>query len=243
MPNVVKGSKQKKMVVVPHRPWRRSLLFLLVLVLIGSGIGGGYWYGAREAADSSLQLDLARQALEDLEAQNTALGMELAMLERGSVMDQQANDEVQATIRELRETVMQLEQDVQFYRQAMTSEFEDVGLVIGEMDLQSTADPGRYRYKLVLRQEKSNDQYLTGHVNVDIVGERAGQKVSIPLRDLSDEQEQLDIKLRFRYFQNIEGELKLPADFEPQQVEINAFATAPMAKSVNQSYRWVVEGE
>ena len=243
MPNVVKGSKQEKMVVVPYRPWRRAVSGLAVLVILAGSVLGGYWYGVQDAADSRAELAQLRQQVVDVQTENDSLRLEVATLDRAIVMDRQANDEIQVTIAELRDYASQLEQDNAFYRQAMTSEFEDVGLVIGQMELQGTADEGRYRYKIVLRQEESDGEYLTGHVNVDVVGERAGDKTVLALRDVSEQQEALDIRLRFRYFQEIEGELVLPADFEPRQIDINAVATAPMAKSISKSYSWVVEGE
>lgn len=243
MPNVVKGSKQERMVVVPYRPWRRLLAVLIIVALPAAGVVGGYWFGLQGASISRIELAELRQRVTAAETENDTLRQQLATLDRASVLDRQAYDEIQSTIAELREYASQLEQDNAFYRQAMASEFEDVGLIIGEMELQGTQEAGRYRYKLVMRQEESNDQYLTGHVNVDVVGDRAGQKAVLALRDISEEQELLDIKLRFRYFQEIAGEMVIPDDFVPEQIEISAVATAPMAKTVNKSYNWDVEGE
>lgn len=231
------------MVVVPYRPWRRPVVGLGVCLLFAGCVLGGYWYGAWDAADFRVEVVELRQQVAEIEAENGRLRQQVANLDRTIVMDRQANDEIQDTIAELREYTSQLEQDNAFYRQAMTSEFEDVGLVIGQIDVRSTTVPGRYRYKLVMRQEESDGQYLTGHVNVNLVGEQAGRRQVVALREISEEQELLDIRLRFRYFQDIEGELALPDGFEPRQIEINAFATAPMAKSVSKSYDWVVEGE
>lgn len=243
MPNVVKGSKQERMVVVPYRPGRRLVTAIAGIALLTAGTLAGHWLGVRDAGYVDRNLSATGQRLADLEAENAALRQELALLERGSAMDQQANSEVQVTMTELREYIASLEQNLQYYRQAMTEEFEDVGLIVGQMDLEHAGSEHRFRYKLVMRQEESNGDYLTGHVNVDVVGNRAGQRVSIPLRDLTDDEDQLEIKLRFRYFQNIEGELELPPEFVPEQIEINAVATAPMAKSINKAFNWVVEGE
>lgn len=243
MPNVVKGSKQEKMVVVPHRPARRLLFGLLVVLLGVGGSAGGYWLGVYSASQARVQSGVLAQQLVGLEAENAGFRQQVALLERSAVMDRQAYDEIQATLTGLREYITSLEQDVQYYRQVMTSEFENVGLIVGQMDLTQTDTPRRYHFKLVMRQEESDGEYLAGHVNVDVVGTRSGQREVYPLRDLTDSEDQLDIKLRFRYFQNIEGDLELPVDFEPEQIEINAVATAPMAKSISKSYSWIVEGE
>lgn len=229
--------------VVPHRPGRRLLTFFVIVLSVVGGMVGGHWYGVREGGNAGAELADLRQQLTLVENENARLSQEIAVLERSSDMDRQASSEIQATISELREYIAKLEQDVQFYRQAMTSEFENEGLIVGEMDLQGTADPQRVRYKLVMRQEESDGEYLLGHVNVDVVGQLQGQKAVHPLRDLSADEDQLDIRLRFRYFQNIEGILELPPGFEPQQVVINAVATAPMARTINRTFDWVVEGE
>ena len=243
MPNVVKGSKQERMVVVPYRPLRRLLAVLTMLALLLGGGLAGHWAGVRDAGNAGTRLGDLQQQLATLEQENAGLRQELAMLERSSAMDKQVNGEIQSTVADLREYIASLEQDVQYYRQAMTSEFEDVGLVVGELGLNASTDPRRFHYKLVMRQEEADGQYLNGHVNVVVVGHRDGQPVSIPLRELTDDEDQLDIRLRFRYFQNIEGDLVLPPEFTPEQIEINAVATAPMAKSVSKSYDWIIEGE
>ena len=71
-------------------------------------------------------------------------------------------------------------------------------------------------------------------------GPRDDELVIIPLRDISAEQDELDIRLRFRYFQNIEGELVLPEGFEPERVQIAAVETSPIEKTLDQDFSWVV---
>lgn len=244
MPNVVKGSRQEKMVVVPHRPWRGWLLTVLVLAIVAGALVLGNWQGSQGTAVMREDLAASVNRLNELEADNANLRRELAMLERSSVMDQQAGDEIQSTILEMREYITELEKDVKLYRQAMTAEFEDVGLTVGQMDIEATDDPARFGYKLVMRQQESTgESYLTGHVNVDIVGTHDSKRVVIPLHNLTVDEEQSDIKLRFRYFQNIEGVLELPPDFMPETIEVTGVATAPLAKTVTRSFNWVVEGD
>jgi hypothetical protein len=196
----------------------------------------------RERLDQSDRTQLAAEVL-ILEEENSSLRSELALLDRSSVMDQQVNDEVQGTILSLRERVAELEQDVLSYRQAMSEEFEDVGLVVDQMDIESTEQAGRFNYKLVMRQEQAdNETFLTGHAKVSISGLSGEEQLEIPLHEISSNVDQLEIKLRFRYFQNIEGQLQFPEGFKPESIEITAVETAPMAKTINKSFPWVVEG-
>ncbi|MCH1599697.1 MAG: hypothetical protein L7S70_04890 [Pseudomonadales bacterium] len=248
MPNVVKGSKQEQMVVVPYRP-RQRVLFTLFLVLgVAISAAGGWAYGYYKTMLTQ-QTELADQSeltaeIDSLRLENANLRRQIAILDRSSVMDQQANAEVQGTITSLRERVAQLEEDIVFYRQVVAEETEDTGLMIGQLDLDATTDPGRYRYKLVMRQKDADgDTFLVGHVNVNLVGLLDEEQVILALRDISEAEDELDIRLRFKYFQNIEGELALPEGFQPDRVQIAAVSTEPVSKTISEDFGWVVATE
>ena len=248
MPNVVRGSKQEKMVVVPHRPGQRLLFTVVLLSGVAAAALGGWAYGyyttllTQESAQAD-QEQLVSQ-IDVLQLENSDLRRQIAILDRASVMDQAANEEVQNTISSLRERVAQLEQDVVYYRQVVSEETEDTGLVIGQFDISTSDQPDQFRYKLVMRQEDADgDSFLVGHVNVNLVGRVGEEQMVYPLRDVSNDEDQLDIRLRFKYFQNIEGELALPEGFEPDRIQIAAVSTEPVEKTINQDFSWVVEGE
>ncbi|HJN95261.1 MAG TPA: DUF6776 family protein [Gammaproteobacteria bacterium] len=244
MPNVVKGSKQEKMVVVPYRP-RQSLFFIVALLLgVPAAALGGFAYGYYQTMLTQQIEQADRQELDGLKVENSELLRQVAIFERSSVMDQRANEEVLSTISGLRDRVAQLEQDIVYYRQVVSEEVEDTGLIISQLDIDATTRPEIYRYKLVVRQQDADgDTYLTGHVNVNLVGRQDEALVIVPLREISEEQDQLDIRLRFKYFQNIEGELMLPEGFIPERVQIAAVETAPVEKNFDQDFSWVAEGE
>ena len=116
--------------------------------------------------------------------------------------------------------------------------------MIGQLDLDATTDPGRYRYKLVMRQKDADgDTFLLGHVNVNLVGLQGDEQVILALRDISKTEDELDIRLRFRYFQNIEGELTLPEGFQPDRIQIAAVSDEPVSKTISEDFGWVVATE
>ena len=248
MPNVVKGSKQEQMVVVPYRPRRRALFITVLVSVVAASVVSGFLYGYCQGLSAQGAVQDEREKLKAelsaLRIQNTDLSRQVAILDRSSMVDQRATVEVQATIRNLREQLAQLQQDVVFYRQVVSSDTVDTGLVVGQMNIYGTSDPGRFRYKLVMRQQDADgDSYLRGHVNVNLVGRRGDEQMIFALRDISDEQDQLDIRLGFKYFQTIEGELALPAGFEPERIQIVAVATEPVGKSIDQYFSWMVLGD
>lgn len=245
MPNVVKGSKQEKMVVVPHRPARRALFAFIFITAVAVSAAGGFMYGYYETilAQETIQASTEELSSElaTIQAENSELQRQIAILDRSSVMDQRATEEVQSTIKGLRDQVAQLAQDIVYYRQVVSDETQDTGLTVANLDINAMQEPNRFRYKLELRQQDADgDTFLLGHVNVNLIGNQDGEQVILPLRDLSDEQDQLDIRLRFKYFQNIEGEMTLPEGFVAQRVQVAAVSVEPVDKSIDQDFGWVV---
>lgn len=233
------------MVVVPYQPWRRALTrlgFLLVLVATGAGF---YLYGYSEGVfingDARAERDRLLMQVDDMEQQLEVLQQDLINSQQASTVDRQALEAVQETIISLRETISQLQEDVLFYKQIMSPENTETGLMIGQLDLESTEEPGRFRYRLELRQISNNDNIISGYANVYILGIQNKQEISMPLRSLATEEDQLDIKLKFRYFQNIQGELLLPSGFEPLSVQILAVDEGNNGKTVQKSFAWVAE--
>lgn len=242
---VVKGSKQIKMVVVPHRPMRGFLLIfggiVLAVSLAGAGTFYGYMRGINENINVRLERDQLRVDVESSREQLALIQQGLVNAEQASLVDRQALVDVQSTLFNLREINAQLEADVLFYRQIMSPENNESGLAIGQLDLSGTEEENRIRYRIELKQLANNDDVISGHANVNIMGMQNGQEVSLPLRSLSIEENQLDIRLQFRYFQNIEGELIIPENFVPETVQILAVSQGDNAKTVQKNFVWLVE--
>lgn len=244
MPNVVKGSKQQAMMVVPYRPWYRtfvSISFILALLVVALG---GYFYGQFDAARQYLvtSADNERLSLSLQQAQDEINSMrsELAIAGRSNLVDQRATEEVQSTVSALRLRVSQLEQDVSFYRQVMSPDSDELGLIIAEFDVTPLESAGRYHYKAVFRQAGAGDRVLEGKVQIDIAGHIDEQRQVLSLTAILPENRTFDPALNFRYFQNLEGEFILPEGFVPEQVEVKAESSKPTAIKVEKIFSWSV---
>jgi hypothetical protein len=244
MPNVVKGSKQQRMIVVPYRPWFAAITagFVFVSVVV-AGVGGAYFGKFHATRDYVVTSADNLRLSEELVEMRVALEIartELAISGRGSIVDQRAAEEVQSTVSMLRERITELEQDISFYRQVMAPESAQVGLIIAEFNVRSLAQAGRYRYKAMFSQAGTGDRVLVGHVNIIISGILGGEKQTFTLNELAVETGGFDSGLNFRYFQNIEGELILPLNFVVDQVAIRVESTDPLVNRVEKTFGWRV---
>jgi hypothetical protein len=242
---VVKGSKQLRMVVVPYRRWRTITVVGAILAIFVLTAMAAYRYGYYQTlsrhGDALAERDSLLRQVEELDGRNMQLQQQIVNLDQSTSVDKEALTSVQGTIVSLREQISQLEEDVLFYKQILSPENAETGLVIGQLDLIQTGTDRTIRYRLELKQQGNNERAISGHVNVNILGQQDGEEISIPLRALSASIAGLDIKLQFRYFQNIEGELSIPAGFEPQKVQILAVAQGENAKTVQKSFGWLVQ--
>lgn len=244
MANVVKGSKQQVMMVVPYRRWYRSLVSISVALSLLLVALGGYFYGhfesARQYSVTSTDNERLSASLQEARGEVNTLRSELAIAGRSNLVDQRATEEVQGTVSSLRERIMQLEQDVSFYRQVMSPDSDELGLIIAEFDVTPIDGAGRFHYKAVFRQAGAGDRVLEGKVQIDIAGRVEEQRQVLSLTKILPENSTFDPALNFRYFQNLEGEFILPEGFVPEQVEVKAESSKPTAIKVEKIFSWSV---
>lgn len=241
----VKGSKQPRLVVVPHRPWRSLAIGLLLASLaLGAALLSFYWgyhQGASLQADAVAERDRLRSEVAELKLEAEALRQQVANLQLGAQVDHKANEEVRTQVIALREQITDLEEDISFYRGLMSPSASSRGLTIGALNVISTGVPRQYEYKLVMQQLATDHQLLSGSLNFNIVGRRGDEEVAIPLYQVSEQVDEADIRLRFKYFQNIEGRLTLPDGFDPQRIELEARTTGNNRETVEKKFGWLVQ--
>jgi hypothetical protein len=73
---------------------------------------------------------------------------------------------------------------------------------------------------------------------VSVVGTQGDTRRVLPLRDLSENVKDLGVRFRFRFFQNVSGEMVLPKGFKPEKIEIILQSTGRKAMRVEKNYEW-----
>lgn len=238
----VKVKPVGRMTVVPYRPWRRALVRVFGTVIVIAAIAGAYLYGLEKGLGSHDVLMAERNELRDALVQarqlQDALRLRVTFLERGSEVDRQANEDVRQVNRELSSRIARLEEEVALYQGIMSPALDGERLRIQELSLTSTSADRRYRYHLMLTQVGNNSDYLQGFVGLNLVGTQNGERVAIALKDISEEIDEVDIKFRYRYFQDFRGDLVLPEDFTPDQVQVVAQSVGNRSARVEMAYNW-----
>jgi hypothetical protein len=239
---MAKKNANDRLIVVKHKPGikrKRRLFFITGVVVMGalSFLLGNYQI--RQQHQKVLdQLNMLAAEYTILQKSESELRQQVFNLESGRNIDNVAVQGIQETIRDYKSTIDQLKKDVSFYQSIMAPSENIKGLQVQNLELQKTTDDKRFSYKIVLAQVADNKNYVSGLVAVNIVGMQDGNKVILPLRDVSDDQSTLGIKFKFKYFQDITGELILPTDFNPESIQVVAQADGKKASKLERTYMW-----
>jgi len=238
----VKGKALHKLIVVPHRPLRRFVLTLVTMIVMVVGVSGAFWLGEKQGVGQKRVLDQEQQRLEselrESIAREDALRQRVAVLDNATFVDKESVDGVRQINRELGDRIAKLEEDVSLYQGIMAPSENTAGLTIQEVTLTKTPSANRYRFKVMLTQVGNNASYLRGSVEVNILGVQGGEVTAYPLKDLSSEITDTEIKFRYRYFQDFTGELVLPENFTPDQLQVIAQSVGNKSARLEKAYIW-----
>ena len=240
----VKGSRQHPMVVVPHRPWYRvGMAGLCLAALLALG-WLAYEYGMQQASGANASLLRERETLLDKLAQtDQALGdtrQALADLKLGGAVDELANEEVRQSVEDLQNQIAVLNEEIRFYKGVMVPNADEKGLRIERFGVTATDNADQFRYQLQLTQVVEKHEYVSGEVEISIVGKQPDEVG----RDLLSEptiKTSYQERFRFRYFQNIEGEIKLPQGFSPNAVVVR-LKPSGQKRDIEKTFDWLLKG-
>lgn len=237
----VKGSKQFDMVVVRARPGLKFSLALLCIIFVGALVLVSHYYGKEAGLALKVAVVAERDILLGQLSNSTGvikkLRQQVADLKLGDEVDTIANEEVRLSSGDLQQQIADLKEEVRFYKSVLMPNVEEKGLRIERLDVKATADPKKVRYHLLLTQVVEKHEYIQGGVEMQLVGKKDNQEVSIPFVEVAD-LEGKPIRFRFRYFQNIDGELTLPDGFTPVEIMVIANSTGNDSRRLERRFDW-----
>jgi hypothetical protein len=235
----VKGSKHFAMKVVPHRPWRNSLLRISGVLLVGLLVVGAYQLGRGQLLGTgnnpvSLAGDLANSR-----ATEQQLRQELARISVGAEVDRKASEEVRQQVAHFKAELQQQQEQIRFYRSLMAPGEGKEGIALADLDYSQSDKPATYRFRLKVLQLSGGEDptEFEGEWQLTLVGKQGEHWRSYTLKELSPKFDSQASKLKFKYFQSLSGEIRLPAGFIPEYTDVEAKASG-RSSGVNKRFKW-----
>lgn len=236
-------SPDPEMMLVPYRPGakrkRRVRVVALALLVAGLAYTGGYWQGLRQNFHLLDQRSDLRTQVAELEKNLQQLQEETAVLRHGSEVERKASEQVRLENIKLQNRVSELKEAVSFYKGIMSPEGDARGLRIQRLELTQMPDAGRFRFKVVVTQVADNADAIAGTIRINLVGMREGVTETLSFdRIAADPATGEGLPFNFRFFQDISGEILVPAGFTPEQVEVIAQAKGRKAAKLDRRFDW-----
>lgn len=232
--------KSSHVIVKTHHPLRlRIFLAVLIVALLISG-----WmlfdYGRSRAGFDSMVTEKERKMLRakimGLEENVAKLRGQNAILAQANEIDRQAYDQVGASLKDLQDEILELKQEVDFYRGIVSSSGAE-GLNIQAVTMRRNGETSTYRYKLVLSQFVKTHRLISGGVKMTFFGINGDDQQQLQMEDVRPNAGD-KVRFRFKYFQELEGDIWFPEGFSPLRVEIVADPDGNAMNPVRKMYSW-----
>ena len=236
---------EPQVVIRTYAPARRWIVLSVLGVV---ALLGGYLLfelGRSRAGFDNLAAIRLRAELRDQVAQRDASIRELRRMAADYQTFRAAQDqeraEVSRTIGELQAQVARQRQELSFYQGIVVKDANKAD--VGIQQLRVTASPAgsdRFVVRLMLVQPARPDGTVTGNVLMSVEGQQGGAPAKLDTAALTGGKNR-EISYSFRYFENMEPEIVIPAGFRPERLTVEVRSSRRGIEPVVQTILWSVE--
>lgn len=228
--------------IFQHSIPRLVSLILVGVVLLCVATVLGYYYGKNVEmtglAPVSQVVDLERQ-LATLEDERSKLHKRLVKQERSNRLDQELVKAAKVQQQKLQEEQSSMAEELAFLRNIVSTGKQQKGLKIQNFRLEEDLEAGNYRYRFSVSQVLKDSTTVIGRIYLSVVGLQDGKKKTLKLEALAEEK-MASIKMRFRYFQEVDKILHLPEGFVADTLTLEIKPKNRGVAPLTESFEWRV---
>ena len=209
----------------------------MLLILLGGVAWLAYKQGGSSIAQGFARLQSGMDHAETLKQERNELRRELAMVKQAAEVDREALIAVRDQIKKLQDERLKVEEELTFLRGIVSTSSKKQVIRVQNFKLEPALETQQYSYKFTVSQVINSGSVVKGKIDLAVTGLQGGKAKLLKLEAVSDENLSSH-KMRFRYYQNVEGKLHLPAGFKPATIKIDVIPSSSKLKSVSESYNW-----
>jgi hypothetical protein len=196
--------------------------YFILIVIIAVTLYTGFLWGNVHYTQQKMTVSTHEKSIQNLKLENEQLTKDLNVLgvelEIARLTQQQHFVEIGKSI----DVEKDLRTQLAFYQQVMAPELNEQGFLIDGFNLELALSDNSYRFQLVLMQQNKTNNALRGNLNVTLIGSEKGKAKQYAMNSMLFDQKRKKLTFGFKYFQVIDGEIKLPVGFQPEQVSVHA---------------------
>jgi len=196
-----------------------------------------FWRGLHsDAGQLREQRDSAIAQSEVLKDSEARLKQEMTNAKRAEFITRSANSQIQESLAEKDEQIAGLKADMDFYQRLFGSAGRRQGLSVHSAEF--TLGAGNvWHYTITLTQNLNRGGLTSGQMRFAVVGVSGGKLKSLEWPQLLQKPGAPAQAFSFRYFQQVEGSIILPAGFMPQRVWVSVDSNSG---NQEQRFDWTV---
>jgi hypothetical protein len=194
-------------------------------------------YDRQAVAQQRTELEVK---IEHLEKDNREMRTQLAELDTFRVGRAREQAELAKSMGELQAQVAQQSQELAFYRGVVAQGAASIGIKIEQVRITATEHPGVFSVHLSLLRSGRADSDALGTLLLGLDGAANGEAKSLDFAALTAGRTH-ELRYNFRYFQDFDQELTVPATFRPEQLVMELHSSKKDVPPLSQSFLWTVE--
>lgn len=232
------------LIVKAHRPWKSKFVWsLIILVLLISGwtlFDYGRFLAGYDSRETAGEIDSLLQVQKHLGKRIETLREEKAVLERAAQIERKAYNELDTTLKVLQAEILELKEELAFYRGIVSPKDSSLGLYLQNFFLTQNGETSSYRYKVVLTHVLKNSRLISGKVKLKFDGLLNGESKMLNLKEVTAKSVR-DLNYRFKYFQNVEGTVEFPKGFSLLRVIVQILPRGREQDMIEKTIEWTFE--
>jgi hypothetical protein len=244
MPRNSPSKASQNVVVRTYAPARRALTVIALTLLAAFALYVVYELGRFDAGYDRLAVSQERAEhevnVDRLEKANRELRTRLAELDTIRVGRAREQAEVSRTIGDLQAQVARQTQELAFYRGIVAQSAVVPGVKIQQLRIGAGSKPGRYLVRMNVVRSVRPEDVVSGSLALTAEGVRDTKAGSLDLAALTGGKVR-ELPFTFRYFQNFEQEIAIPAGFAPERLTVEVRSSKKGVSPVTQTFPWSVD--
>jgi len=233
------------LVIRTHSPARRLIVVGVVTVIVAFALYILYELGRYNAGYDRFEVAQQRRELEveieRMAKSNRELRTQLAELDTIRIGRAREQAEVTRTIGDLQAQVARQTQELAFYRGIVAQGATAVGVKAQTVHISVGSKPQRFMMHVALVRSVRPDSVAVGSIALSVDGTGAdGKPITLDLPALTPGKLK-ELVFNFRYFENLDQEVILPAGFKPEKLAVEVRSNKKDVAPASQSFPWTVD--
>jgi hypothetical protein len=233
-----------KLVVRAYTPKRQALLWggaiLVALAILYAAFELGRYDAGFRVVDSVRGALSASARIRALETDNENQRRQLEAAETARRVDHEGYRQVEGSLGDMQSQIARLNQDLSFYR-GLVQPDSLIHVKVQQMQIVPQPVAGQFHLKFVLMQTGKPDKGVMGSALLTIDGLLQGRPMSLAYAQVSPNHH-ISLAYSFKYFQEYDEPLELPAGFEPSRVGVEIHSGKDIKNSFRQAFVWKAQG-